>query len=82
MTTSNSIKEKLYTIIFEADTPAGKYFDLGLIICILSSVLVVMLDSVEYIQFQYGSLLTIIEWDFTFYLHLNMHLDFMRLITL
>ena len=38
---------KLYTIIFEADTPAGKLFDVTLIWAIVLSVLVVMADSVQ-----------------------------------
>jgi voltage-gated potassium channel len=38
---------KAYEVIFEADTPAGKAFDVLLIAAILVSVVVVMLDSVE-----------------------------------
>jgi voltage-gated potassium channel len=52
-------------IIFEADTPAGKWFDIILIISIVTSVIVVMLDSIASIQNQYGKLLYIIEWGFT-----------------
>ena len=36
---------RMYTIIFEADTPAGRWFDLTLIGMILASVAVVVLDS-------------------------------------
>ncbi|SVA97846.1 uncharacterized protein METZ01_LOCUS150700, partial [marine metagenome] len=43
----NTFKNKLYEIIFESDTPAGKTFDLLLIISILISVIVVFFDSVE-----------------------------------
>lgn len=58
-------KNKLYEIIFKADTPAGKTFDVALIICILASVTVVMLDSVEKISDQYHSLFLGLEWFFT-----------------
>ena len=44
--TNNNLKNKLYEIIFEADTPAGKYFDLALIVMIVLSIVVVMLESV------------------------------------
>ncbi len=59
------IKSKLHEIIFEADTPAGKLFDIALIIAILLSVGAVMLDSIKSINNQYGSLLHIAEWIFT-----------------
>jgi voltage-gated potassium channel len=55
----------LHEIIFEADTPAGKRFDVALIFCILSSVLVVMLDSVKGIRQAHGEFLMAIEWIFT-----------------
>ncbi len=55
----------LHEIIFEADTPKGKLFDILLIISILFSVVIVMLDSVNTIKTQYGTLLNVIEWLFT-----------------
>lgn len=58
-------RRKLYTIIFEADTPAGKLFDVVLIASIILSVLAVMLDSVQSIRQDYGSQLYIVEWFFT-----------------
>lgn len=61
----NPLSQKLYEIIFEADTPAGKAFDVLLIICILLSVGVVMLESVAAIRSQWGPLLHIAEWFFT-----------------
>ena len=39
-------KEQFYEIIFEADTPAGKFFDVALFVVILISVALVMLESV------------------------------------
>ena len=58
-------RDTLHEIIFEAETPAGKWFDILLIVSILASVLAVMLDSVGEINKQYGSLLYSIEWVFT-----------------
>lgn len=55
----------LYTIIFEADTPAGKAFDVLLLWSILLSIMVVMLDSVAGIRSEYGELLISLEWFFT-----------------
>ena len=40
-------KRRLHEIIFEADTQAGKSFDVALILCIVFSIVVVMVDSVE-----------------------------------
>ncbi|BCS99036.1 ion transporter [Desulfoluna limicola] len=59
------IRHRLHEIIFEADTKAGKWFDVILIICIVSSVLVVMLDSVATFQERYGLYLLWLEWGFT-----------------
>lgn len=56
---------RIYTIIFEADTRAGRAFDLALLSFILISVTVVMLDSVEAINAQWGAQLTLLEWFFT-----------------
>jgi len=58
-------RAKLHEIIFEADTPAGKTFDLLLIICILASIVAVMLESVAPIREQYGRYLYGVEWFFT-----------------
>lgn len=63
--TTISLKEKLFIIIFEADTPAGKAFDVGLLIAILFSLFAVMLESVENINSEYGALLRSVEWVFT-----------------
>lgn len=41
------LKLKLYEIVFEADTPAGKIFDIVLLITILLSIFIVMFESVE-----------------------------------
>jgi voltage-gated potassium channel len=58
-------RELLYVIIFEADTPAGKAFDVALLIAILASVLAVMLESVAAVDRLYGPGLRVAEWVFT-----------------
>ena len=50
---NQNYKDKLYKIIFRSDTPAGKGFDILLIIGIFLSVTVVLLDSVEYYNEKY-----------------------------
>lgn len=56
---------RLYTVIFEADTRAGRWFDIGLIVAILLSVLVVIADSVQSLQQRHGELFQWLEWGFT-----------------
>lgn len=58
-------KETLYEVIFKADTRAGKIFDVALIVIILLSVLVVMLDSVAGIRYEYERTFLFLEWIFT-----------------
>jgi voltage-gated potassium channel len=58
-------RDTLYRIIFEADTPAGKLFDIALVVAIAVSVLVVMLDSVSTIHARWGNTLLRLEWFFT-----------------
>lgn len=55
----------MHEVIFEADTPAGKAFDIGLLIAIVLSVVCVMLDSVEAISEKYHTPLLVLEWGFT-----------------
>jgi voltage-gated potassium channel len=55
----------LHELIFEAETRAGKGFDVLLIASILASVGVVMLDSIGSVRSQYGRLFYGIEWFFT-----------------
>lgn len=61
----DSIRSQLHEIIFEADTPAGKAFDVGLLVLILLSVLVVMLESVQEINHSWGTFFYVIEWGLT-----------------
>jgi len=63
--TENARRHRLHEIIFEADTPAGKAFDVLLIISIILSVIIVMLDSVASLRAGYGGLFYAAEWLFT-----------------
>ena len=47
-------RDKLYEIIFEADTRAGQWFDIWLLVAILASVIIVCLETVGDIQAVYG----------------------------
>ncbi len=58
-------RHRLHEIIFEADTPLGKAFDVGLILSILLSVAAVMAESVTPLRQQYGEFLVTVEWFFT-----------------
>ena len=59
------LKQRLHEIIYEADTRAGKLFDVILLIAILASILFVMLESIQSIDEAYGSYLDIAEWVIT-----------------
>jgi voltage-gated potassium channel len=58
-------RESLHEIIFEADTPAGKTFDIILLILILLSTASVILESVAGIRNSVGPLLLLAEWAIT-----------------
>ena len=59
------IKQNLYEIVFEADTPAGKTFDIILLIAVLFSAFVVMAESIESVSEQYHTFFKISEWSIT-----------------
>lgn len=59
------LREHIHIIIEGTDTPAGKFFDVVLLVAIVLSVIVVMLDSVLYLRLQYKSLFYFAEWFFT-----------------
>jgi len=60
-------RSKLHEIIYEADTPAGKVFDIVLLVLILLSVVFVMMESVSWIDEKYHKLLYIGEWVITIF---------------
>ena len=60
-----SRREIIRRVIFEADTPAGKVFDVVLLVVIILSVILVMLESIATIEPDYGDWLRISEWIIT-----------------
>ncbi|MEJ7588343.1 MAG: ion transporter [Ferruginibacter sp.] len=58
-------QHRLHEIIYESDTRAGKVFDISLLILILSSIIVVMMDSVNRWHLLNGRLFFLLEWGFT-----------------
>ncbi len=58
-------KQRTYRIIFEADTFAGKLFDIVLIGVIFTSIIAVMLESVTSLQKVYDPWFQIAEWAIT-----------------
>ncbi len=67
MVSNNKLKNKIHEIIFEADTPFGKIFDIILLIAIITSVVIVSLDSMEEVHIEYKSLLFAWEWGLTIF---------------
>ncbi len=67
----NPLKRKLFVIIFGTHTPAGKLFDVILLVLILVSVFAVMLESVSVLHQKYGAILRIIEWVVTIFFTLE-----------
>ncbi len=60
-------RERIHEIIFEADTKAGKWFDIILMIIIVLSVITVMLESIDDFAIQYEMQLKVLEWFFTIF---------------
>jgi len=58
-------RRTLYVVIFEHGTPAGKGFDVTLLVLILASVAAVVVESVEGVRSGWGAALLRIEWGFT-----------------
>jgi voltage-gated potassium channel len=56
---------RLHEIIYESNTRAGKAFDVGLLFAIFTSIIVVMLDSVQSLHGRYGALFNGLEWFYT-----------------
>ena len=64
-------KHKLHETIYEADTPAGKFFDIILFILIILSVILVMLESIRHIDQEYHTILLGLEWGITIFFSLE-----------
>jgi voltage-gated potassium channel len=63
---SSKWKFSLHRIIYEADTPMGKLFDLALLVIILLSIALVMLESIAEYNIKYSREFYIAEWVITF----------------
>lgn len=60
-----SYRQKLYEIIFEADTKAGRIFNIVLLASIITSVTLIALESVQSIRESFGKTLRALEWFLT-----------------
>ena len=60
-----SFRHRLYEVVFEADTTAGKVFDIAILVLIALSVIAVILESVGAIEVRFGPHLRAAEWGFT-----------------
>lgn len=60
-------RSRLHEIIYEADTPMGKWFDILLFILIIISVILVMLESVKEIDAKFHQTLLTLEWIVTIF---------------
>jgi voltage-gated potassium channel len=58
-------RARIHDIVFEADTPQGRVFDVALIVVIMLSILTVMLDSSRAVADRYANALRVAEWGFT-----------------
>lgn len=58
-------KTRLHEIIYEADTPEGKLFDVVLLITIVASIILVMLESIKSFDNKFHNFLNISEWVIT-----------------
>jgi voltage-gated potassium channel len=63
--TTDSLRRRTEVVIFGTDTPAGRTFDIALLVVILASVLTVMMDSVPAIHRTHGQILWHLEIGFT-----------------
>ena len=63
--TNKSWRHKLHEILYEADTPSGKIFNIALFIVIIASIIFVMLESIGSIDSKYHDFLNTAEWVIT-----------------
>lgn len=68
---NDALREKLRVIIFQSDTPLGKAFDVALLCCIVASILVVVLESMQGMPPKAKLAFTILEYVFTFFFTLE-----------
>jgi voltage-gated potassium channel len=63
----NELKSKLYEIIFEADTPMGKFFDVLLVVCIIMSIVLAIAESVQSRWEWFNVMMVVCEYIFTLF---------------
>jgi len=66
MNSNNDWRQRLYVMVFQSDTVAGRRFDKTLLLIILASLVIVILDSIESFHQTFAAPLAYIEWGFTF----------------
>jgi voltage-gated potassium channel len=62
---SGGWRRRWFSVIFESDTPAGRRFDISLLVVIAASVVVVLLESVPEVVRSYADTFLVLEWTFT-----------------
>ncbi|MDP9510892.1 ion transporter [Pseudomonas protegens] len=65
MVNRDNWRQRLYVMIFQTDTVAGRRFDTALLLIILASLVIVILDSIDEVHSNYADVLAYIEWGFT-----------------
>ena len=68
---NEALREKLRVIIFQSDTPLGKAFDVALLCCIVASILIVVLESLQGMPPKAKLAFTVLEYVFTFFFTLE-----------
>ncbi len=68
---NETLKKKLYSIIFESDTKLGKAFDVSLLWAIVASILLVIIESMPGITSVWKTVFTVLEYVFTFFFTLE-----------
>lgn len=67
MKKNQDIKAKLYQIVFEAETPAGKLFDILIMAAIIISIVITIIESLPSVHGNYKMMLNIAEYALTFF---------------
>jgi voltage-gated potassium channel len=70
-TNYSPLRAKIHSVIFEANTPMGKLFDVVLLIMIFTSVIVLMLDTVPHLNLRYHHVFVVFEWIVTVFFTLE-----------
>ena len=68
---NDALREKLRIIIFQSDTPLGKAFDIALLCCIVASILIVIVESLQAMPPTAKLVFTVLEYVFTFFFTLE-----------